>query len=192
MTSTGINQGLNETSKPSSKVLKPPGGGSNICFGGEPDPAPARQSQRGHVAPQQQQRTTKAPFGESEHVVKILPQTRGSDSKSRIFGDCNDVVAPRRSSSSNTHSNIFGEGDDVDAKKRNDSNGNYDPITGQKYETTACHQPPPKPVPTSNYKPLPSAADGPGTMQSVSGKAQDVRTSSRVTNPPGGPTTKLW
>ncbi|KAK6173048.1 hypothetical protein SNE40_016582 [Patella caerulea] len=146
MTSTGINQGLGDEQKPTSRVLRPPGGGASNIFGGEADPPPKRQSQRAHVSQQPSQGQTKKLFGESDHVEKILPQTRGF----------------------------------------------YNPITGEAYEKTACSAPPPKPKPVDNYQPLPSAGDGPGVMQSTSGKAQDVRTSSRVLNPPGGPTTKLW
>ncbi|CAB3246768.1 unnamed protein product [Arctia plantaginis] len=40
MTSTSINVGLNDNTRASSRVLRPPGGGHTDIFGGEPEPQP--------------------------------------------------------------------------------------------------------------------------------------------------------
>lgn len=40
MTSTSFNVGLNDNTRSSSRVLRPPGGGHTDIFGGEPEPQP--------------------------------------------------------------------------------------------------------------------------------------------------------
>ncbi|XP_071951482.1 uncharacterized protein [Antedon mediterranea] len=86
MTTTDVFQGM-AGPKPSSRVLNPPGGKSNISmFGGDDTPAPAPAKK---TSPQQQQQTTSI-IGTPAQSAK----PRNLDTRSNIFGSDKPVPAP--------------------------------------------------------------------------------------------------
>ncbi|KAK7097779.1 jupiter microtubule associated homolog 1-like [Littorina saxatilis] len=149
MSTTSTFSGLTDEAKPSSRVLRPPGGASSNIFGA-PDPAPAASAK---------QRTAGG----------------GKPSDSAIFG----------ASSAGS-----GQGNGGQRAARD---GAYNPITGTDYKDLAPnhHALHVKETPKAQKEqpPLPCSDD---QYQARGGKMQNVQTSTRVTNPPGGKTTKLW
>ncbi|XP_025085233.1 jupiter microtubule associated homolog 1-like [Pomacea canaliculata] len=150
MTTTSTFSGLNEDAKPTSRVLKPPGGGSSNIFGAEAS-ASAAKPKAGTKKP-----TDSGVFGKTD-------TGHGSDR------------------------------DNSAGRNRTARDGSYNPITGADYkDLVPTHhalnvKEPPKPQ--KEQPPLPYSD---GEFQVKEGKAQNVHTSSRVTNPPGGKTHKLW
>ncbi|XP_076446625.1 uncharacterized protein LOC143283994 isoform X1 [Babylonia areolata] len=224
MTTTSTFSGMNEEAKPSSRVLRPPGGGSSNIFG-TPDPTPAASA-----------RTTGKPadsgiFDASSDAASKGSAQRsardGDDSFNRLFGDkaSSPAVSQKGTSASqrvdthanlfgdvpespqektpaksqSTHENLFGEpvasarGDRAAGRYAGRGRGSYNPITGSDYKDLAPNHHAlhvkEAPKPQKEQPPLPCSD---GEYQAREGKMQNVQTSTRVTNPPGGKTHKLW
>ncbi|XP_076446627.1 uncharacterized protein LOC143283994 isoform X3 [Babylonia areolata] len=144
MTTTSTFSGMNEEAKPSSRVLRPPGGGSSNIFG-TPDPTPAASA-----------------------------RTTGKPADSGIFDASSDAASKG-------------------SAQRSARDGSYNPITGSDYKDLAPNHHAlhvkEAPKPQKEQPPLPCSD---GEYQAREGKMQNVQTSTRVTNPPGGKTHKLW
>nr|XP_057904329.1 jupiter microtubule associated homolog 2 [Doryrhamphus excisus] len=103
MTSTNMFQGLDTGSKPSSRVLRPPGGGSSNLFGGyeEESPQPRR--------PNKMSSNVFASPEESQAIPKRSNPPGGKSSG--IFGEPESPVQPQRPAPpGGPTSNIFGSG----------------------------------------------------------------------------------
>ncbi|XP_067663500.1 jupiter microtubule associated homolog 1-like isoform X2 [Haliotis asinina] len=176
MTTTTNMSGLAGDEKPTSRVLRPPGGGSSDIFGTSSAPASAPR--------QQNQRNGSNIFGGPEEPSPSRAQANNSSTQSNLFGMEPHVLA---------------------GKGRNQSK--FNPITGEPYEnldsSPAASPAAPTVTPQQQQQPQqmasPSAAaseqtgGGDNALQAKEGKAQPgVHTSSRVLNPPGGVTHKLW
>ncbi|XP_076446626.1 uncharacterized protein LOC143283994 isoform X2 [Babylonia areolata] len=196
MTTTSTFSGMNEEAKPSSRVLRPPGGGSSNIFG-TPDPTPAASA-----------RTTGKPadsgiFDASSDAASKGSAQRsardGDDSFNRLFGDkaSSPAVSQKGTSASqrvDTHANLFGDVPESPQEKTPaKSQSSYNPITGSDYKDLAPNHHAlhvkEAPKPQKEQPPLPCSD---GEYQAREGKMQNVQTSTRVTNPPGGKTHKLW
>ncbi|PVD35049.1 hypothetical protein C0Q70_06330 [Pomacea canaliculata] len=214
MTTTSTFSGLNEDAKPTSRVLKPPGGGSSNIFGAEAS-ASAAKPKAGTKKPTDSGVFGKTDTGHGSDRDNSAGRNRtardGDDSFNRLFGDPGSSPVSAKSTEQqrkggDTHFNIFG--DDISAQGEGflcttpghssgrysgKGRGSYNPITGADYkDLVPTHhalnvKEPPKPQ--KEQPPLPYSD---GEFQVKEGKAQNVHTSSRVTNPPGGKTHKLW
>ncbi|XP_013885731.1 jupiter microtubule associated homolog 2 [Austrofundulus limnaeus] len=109
MTSTNMFQGLGTDSKPSSRVLRPPGGGSSDLFGGyEDDSAPSRR-------PNKMASKVFAPPEEPQSVSRRSNPPGGKSSG--IFGEAEAPVQPQRPAPpGGASSGIFGSAESVPAQ----------------------------------------------------------------------------
>lgn len=178
MTTTSTMSGLRDE-KPTSRVSRPPGGASSNIFGTDDMPSgPPHAGKRQHA---QTENTT-----------------------SNIFGNSADKVPSREHSSANMFS---GEPHKLAGKGRNQKQppSRFNPITGEPYDESGNptdgapeeypqpRQPPKQATSSFNYGSLPEPEVDDSNMQTSPGKAlPDVHTSSRVINPPGGISHKLW
>jgi hypothetical protein len=131
---------MNEEGKPSSRVLRPPGGGSSNIFGPpEPvQPSPSKPYQRSNL------------LGGAEPAAAAQPaQTKQADgSKDRLFGD----APPRESPKPANNAKGQGQFNPITGKAycENSENSNeyksaksaspagaYNPITGEAYDKPA-------------------------------------------------------
>jgi len=118
MTSTNIQIGLSENSRSSSKVLKPPGGGSSDIFGnGNGTTAATPRSNKGHQAS-----NIFAPPLQKSCNGDNFRRNPNMDSHNRLFGD---VERPYTPAKNHFKSNIpLGGADSVDSTPRtNGTNG---------------------------------------------------------------------
>jgi len=125
MTSTNIHIGLSENSRSSSKVLKPPGGGSSDIFGnGSGNIAATPRSNRGH----QTSNIFAAPTEKTCNGDKIR-RNPNMDSHNRLFGEVDRPYTPAKN---HFKSNIpLGGADSVDSTPRtNDTNGKANGTNG--------------------------------------------------------------
>ncbi|XP_046561838.1 jupiter microtubule associated homolog 1-like isoform X2 [Haliotis rubra] len=175
MTTTTKMSGLADSEKPSSRVLRPPGGGSSDIFGTATAPASAPR--------QQNQRNGSNIFGGPEEPSPSRSQANNSSTQSNLFGMEPHVLAGKGRNQSKFNP-ITGEP--------------YDNVESSPAASPAA----PAVTPQQQQQPQtasPSAAaseqtgGGDGALQAKEGKAQPaVHTSSRVLNPPGGVAHKLW
>ncbi|XP_054615486.1 jupiter microtubule associated homolog 2 [Dunckerocampus dactyliophorus] len=106
MTSTNMFQGLDTGSKPSSRVLRPPGGGSSNLFGGYEEESP--QSRR----PNKMASNVFASPDESQAIPKRSNPPGGKSSG--IFGEPQPPVQPQRPvPPGGPTSNIFGSAENA-------------------------------------------------------------------------------
>lgn len=150
MTTTDLYSGYDRDGKPTSRVLRPPGGGSSNIFGNEPDPQQQlRQQEQTPVLDRNQ--------NQSEPAAR-QPFQQQEDTRS-----ANKARKPA-----------------------------YNPITGEEYpddygkkrsQAVKSEEEEDKNEETKEEKSTPTATATPG---------KNVRTSSRVLQPPGGATTQLW
>ncbi|XP_076468551.1 uncharacterized protein LOC143299233 [Babylonia areolata] len=145
MTTTSTFSGIQDESKTSSRVLKPPGGGSSNIFGPS-DSSPSHKARPGACKPSE---------------AGVFTSTSDSSMKS--------------------------------AAQRSARDGHYNPITGADYKDLAPNHHAlhvkELPKPQKEQPPLPCSDE---QYQAKGGKMQNVQTSTRITNPPGGKTHKLW
>uniref|UniRef100_A0A1B6IJF6 Microtubule-associated protein Jupiter n=1 Tax=Homalodisca liturata TaxID=320908 RepID=A0A1B6IJF6_9HEMI len=112
MTSTSFNVGLTTGTRNSSKVLKPPGGGSSDIFGTSAEPTEPQRKTRTHL--------TSSIFG--EETVTPSRNKAGNDSFYNLFGN-DSQVRPVSAFKDKTKSNIILDDEvstnttDRDAKK---------------------------------------------------------------------------
>ncbi|KAJ3601165.1 hypothetical protein NHX12_032138 [Muraenolepis orangiensis] len=211
MTSTNVFQGLDNASKPSSRVLRPPGGGSSNLFGSyEEDAAPTRRSNKmssGIFGPADEPR---------EAVVRRSNPPGGKTSG--IFGGAEaQAQQPRLKPPGGLTSNIFGgtEAGQTQSPSRSHPNKPKDNISVKPEPQPPAPQPtvtqaevkeePVSPPPASPAKVV--AADPPATPEPAPepapvsattfpdddfGKNHEPhlgpkpRSHNRVLNPPGG------
>ncbi|KAK7097780.1 hypothetical protein V1264_004709 [Littorina saxatilis] len=219
MSTTSTFSGLTDEAKPSSRVLRPPGGASSNIFGA-PDPAPAasaKQRTAGGGKPSDSAIFGASSAGSGQGNGGQRAARDGDDSFSHIFGNTasSPALGSRGTSVSqrvNTHDNLFGDTRSSPEPSTPNASGNsyqhifgdtasegpkatgaYNPITGTDYKDLAPnhHALHVKETPKAQKEqpPLPCSDD---QYQARGGKMQNVQTSTRVTNPPGGKTTKLW
>ncbi|XP_012286628.1 microtubule-associated protein Jupiter isoform X2 [Orussus abietinus] len=132
MTSTGTFQGLLHSSRKSSKVLKPPGGGSSDIFGAGPEDANPRR-----VKNHNQSQLGSAIFGDSNGPSagngQDTPRASkpGNDSYSRLFGPPDAPPTPNSKNHMRSHISLSGEspGASSPAKSTNSSTGNLNGLT---------------------------------------------------------------
>ncbi|XP_046377269.2 jupiter microtubule associated homolog 1-like isoform X2 [Haliotis rufescens] len=179
MTTTSNMCGLKEDEKPSSRVLRPPGGASSDIFGTSTAPTSAPR--------QQNQRNGSNIFGGPEEPSPSRAQANNS-SQSNLFGMEPHVLAGKGRNQSKFNP-ITGEPyeDAVSPAAAPAA-----PVVKQQQE----QQPQPQ-QPQQTASPSAAASDqsgqGDASLQAGEGKAQPgVHTSSRVLNPPGGVAHKLW
>lgn len=116
MTSTNMYQGLEAGSKPSSRVLQPPGGGSSNLFGGYEDDAASRR-------PNKMASKVFAPPEEPQSVPRRSNPPGGKSSG--IFGEPEPAAQPQRPIPPGGHtSNIFGAGESAPVQSQNRSHPN--------------------------------------------------------------------
>lgn len=125
MTSTNIHIGLSENSRSSSKVLKPPGGGSSDIFGhGNGNTAATPRSNKGHMA----SNIFAAPSAKTCNGDNHR-RNPNMDSHNRLFGE---VERPYTPAKNHQKSSIpIGGADSVDATPRtNGTNGKANGTNG--------------------------------------------------------------
>uniref|UniRef100_U5ERZ6 Microtubule-associated protein Jupiter n=1 Tax=Corethrella appendiculata TaxID=1370023 RepID=U5ERZ6_9DIPT len=124
MTSTNIQIGFGENSKSSSKVLKPPGGGSSDLFG--PEPQVQRTSSKNRMQSNIfADEPTPAKNGESRRNNTV-------DSHNRLFGEAGRPYTPAKN---HMKSNLPIGGDETDKANGKTANGNGHHYTNGKSET---------------------------------------------------------
>ncbi|XP_005102887.1 jupiter microtubule associated homolog 1 [Aplysia californica] len=170
MTTTSTFQGMDTDSRNSSRVLNPPGGASSNIFGGNTEDTPPQKKQ----------------------------QLRNADNVNRGSND------------------IFNQGPvggSAAQDKGRNQRGAYNPITGQPYDTPkpqaaaqpAVSQPEPKQsevkvaeasgseaAKSVEASPPPANDPKPSAAQPAPAVVSQEHTSTRVSQPPGGRSTKLW
>lgn len=134
MTSTNFTVGFGENSKASSKVLKPPGGGSSDLFGAE------------HLAPSTPRTMSKnrmqsnifaAPADAHKNGGSETPRrtTQGQDSHNRLFGEVNRPFTPAKN---HMKSNLpIGNGQDHPDAGSKHTNGKANGVAHQNGNGTA-------------------------------------------------------
>lgn len=134
MTSTNFTVGFGENSKASSKVLKPPGGGSSDLFGAE------------HLAPSTPRTMSKnrmqsnifaAPADAHKNGGSETPRrtTQGQDSHNRLFGEVNRPFTPAKN---HMKSNLpIGNGQDHPDAGSKHTNGKTNGVAHQNGNGTA-------------------------------------------------------
>lgn len=135
MTSTNIHIGLSENSRSSSKVLKPPGGGSSDIFGhGNGNSAATPRSNKGHMASNifaaPLAKTCNDRQGEYRYffIGDNHRRNPNMDSHNRLFGE---VERPYTPAKNHQKSSIPFGGDSVDATPRtNGTNGKANGTNG--------------------------------------------------------------
>ncbi|XP_051988185.1 jupiter microtubule associated homolog 2-like [Xyrauchen texanus] len=201
MTSTNMFQGLDNNSKPSSRVLRPPGGGSSNLFGGyEDDTSAARRPNK----------TSSSIFAPAEEPQGSFKRSNPPGGKSSgIFGG---PEAPsthsKQMSRSGASSNIFGDSESTLPSVKSHPNKPKDnlsvgvpatpdppvPKLEKAVELVKAEAVSPKPTP-EKVPPTPAPAatknSEPATMQ-ASEKDHEPhlgprpRSHNKVINPPGG------
>ncbi|XP_048868927.1 jupiter microtubule associated homolog 2 [Brienomyrus brachyistius] len=119
MTSTNTFQGMDSSSKPSSRVLRPPGGGSSNLFGCDESPASpvnraSKMASNIFVAgeePQTSPKRTNPPGGKSsgifsEGATPVSRPTASSTSNNNIFADSPNNLPSTRSHPNKPKDNI--------------------------------------------------------------------------------------
>ncbi|XP_059169336.1 jupiter microtubule associated homolog 2-like isoform X2 [Physella acuta] len=193
MTTTSTFQGMNTDSKPSSRVLNPPGGASSNIFGGYEDNTPAQRTPIKNN-PDNVNRGNNDIFHQGSHPEAVAPHIRNNpDNVNRGSSD------------------IFNQGPHASASAPNKNS--RAPRSGELYEQAPKNKPEPyntgvtshhaegdcqveqESVPTTDTK---AQASGQASQQNQGGifgggasDSQDHR-STRVSQPPGGRSTKLW
>ncbi|XP_063790706.1 jupiter microtubule associated homolog 2 [Pseudophryne corroboree] len=183
MTSTHTFLGLESDSKPSSRVLKPPGGGSSCIFGNAEEVS----------APRRQQKASNNIFGSAPEQENAPRKSNPPGGKtSGIFQDPGPVhAAPRQNPSGGKGNNIFGEGQMPTSPKAH-PNKPKDNITLKEPEVTKTATPvkvdPPAPKPevkTPVAKERVVVPD-PALAAHEPHLGPRPRSHNRVLNPPGG------
>ncbi|XP_034045471.1 jupiter microtubule associated homolog 2 isoform X2 [Thalassophryne amazonica] len=115
MTSTNMFQGLDNSAKPSSRVLQPPGGGCSNLFGCEEDAAPSRR-------PNKMSSTVFAPPAESQNIPRRSNPPGGKTSG--IFEPEPPAQPKKPIPPGGLSSNIFGSVESVPAQSPTRSHPN--------------------------------------------------------------------
>jgi len=201
MTTTNTFSGIGEGQRISSRVLKPPGGGSSIAFGGDDEPArPTKSANPSATAPQDNSQSN-GTVQNGNHTNGQTPTTNGTCNGTTSNGSMTPngstpttASSPSSAKSQDTQNRLFGgsnnstNGKDTPSKPKvrdhmrssifgddgNTSSRNGTPNgtgTPSACETTAKATPEP---------PKPSSAPA----------AQPAQAKTRV--PPGGFSTALW
>lgn len=165
MTTTSTYQGLGEDTKPTSRVLRPPGGGSSNIFGAEPV-----------------QRTPNRP--QSNDIFGTGPAEPVEEHKGKRRGGPAD----------NSRDNVFGgsttadSGSNTRAENKRRGQGAFNPITGE----PIAGSPQKEPEEEERKRREPEQTKERGDEGSQPGQ-QALHTSSRVLAPPGGKSSgPLW
>lgn len=197
MTTTDVFQGVG--GKNSSRVLAAPGGKSSICFGA-PDEAPSQPVAAPTANPVQGSPVSHAKpddhdshnmiFGDSD--VQSTPDSQKVKKIAKGTGQYNPTTGDGQCSGYNPVTGEDYEKHDSDKvsprqKYANDqTRGAYNPITGELYEDS------PKDIDENKSK----AEKARGDFNPITGEAyvpkKEVHTSTRVRQPPGGVSSKLW
>uniref|UniRef100_A0A0A9XE04 Microtubule-associated protein Jupiter n=1 Tax=Lygus hesperus TaxID=30085 RepID=A0A0A9XE04_LYGHE len=181
MTSTGTFQGMN-LSRNSSKVLKPPGGGSSDIFGSNDEGGAARRVQKNHLA---------SNVFLSDEPAPSTPARSPGNSHSRLFGPASPPKAsPRPNRSVSKILPFDAEGNEAA------SNGNS-PLKGlspSKSVTNGdAHDAADAPMTNGNTSPITNGNRiTNGGSQITNGGAQAQAPASRNRVPPGGYSSGLW
>jgi len=186
------------TEKPTSRVLNPPGGRSNNIFGFGDEPAEPTRSGKGRVNGAATQQESNNGINGHHYPASAAgaPVVVVNDRmKSNIFGDSGNAA--------NTSSSAAAASTQAQANKLN-RRGGFNPITGKPYDedvsagggADAIRKSPAKEAPPPSSKDVPNENQVPTANNSVVGggnpHAKELHTSSRVLQPPGGKSTKLW
>uniref|UniRef100_A0A3Q3WN22 Uncharacterized protein n=1 Tax=Mola mola TaxID=94237 RepID=A0A3Q3WN22_MOLML len=201
MTSTNMFQGMDTSAKPSSRVLRPPGGGSSNLFGGyEDDAAPSRR-------PDKMASKVFAPPEQSQNVPRRSNPPGGKTSG--IFGEPESSAQPQKNvPPGGPSSNIFGATESAPVQSPSRSHPNKPKVGHAPMLPEAeVSQPdvkeeaaPPVPTPTKEQPPpdlsscssASSSSPPPGRDQGADLKNHEPhlgpkpRSHNRVLNPPGG------
>jgi len=166
--------------KPTSRVLNPPGGRSNNIFG-----TSAADEAR-----------------EKDNIVKqeaLANKTNRNESSTSMFSGAGEPIAHRdchKSGSDRQKSSIFEEEVNRVGNPRQAKRTGYNPITGKSYEdeeedrrqlTEKSNAIKADKAEKHDAQPHLSQSEQP-----AAGAANPIHTSSRVLQPPGGRSTKLW
>jgi len=133
MTTTNVYQGMDESGKPTSRVLRPPGGGSSFTLGGGDDTPP-----RAPVAPLPAQ---PSPAGTA---TLFKPEQENVEAyRDRLFGG-GQTTEVKKKAGGNPKNMGFNpitgiphaspEDKDEKEEKNNNAGGTYDPITGKELQ----------------------------------------------------------
>ncbi|KAI8799199.1 hematological and neurological expressed 1 protein-like isoform X1 [Biomphalaria glabrata] len=203
MTTTSTFQGMNTDGKPSSRVLNPPGGASSNIFGFDDSATPQKTPVKNN--PDNVNRGNNDIFHQGNHPVESTPNVRNSNNVNRgsndIFNQGAGVSAAQP------------------AKSTRAPRSAYNPITGEAYEQTSTKQ---EQVTAQKCEEKPSSekqeAETPGSVKQEAEAADNLKQealpevkkqdnggilgsntnkpqdhpSTRVSQPPGGRSTKLW
>ncbi|XP_053326880.1 jupiter microtubule associated homolog 2 [Spea bombifrons] len=184
MTSTHTFLGLESDSKPSSRVLKPPGGGSSCIFGGPEESA----------APTRSHRMTSNIFGTPAEPQNAPKRSNPPGGKpSGIFADTPAApISQRAHPSPAKSSNIFADGELPNSPKAH-PNKPKDNITLKEpevKENTPVKAAPPAPAPKEEKPPAPKEVKPPAPDPALAAHEPHLgprpRSHNRVLNPPGG------
>ncbi|XP_041673154.1 jupiter microtubule associated homolog 2 [Cheilinus undulatus] len=214
MTSTNMFQGLDTGSKPSSRVLRPPGGGSSNLFGGYEEDAgasrrPNKMASSVFAPPEQPQSgpkrsnppggKTSGIFGEPEPPAQPQRPIPPGGPTSNIFGDAESapVVSPSRSHPNKPKDNLsVGIEPESPAPVAKDSQSEVKeeaapPVPAQE-EPAAEAAAPPQPEPSSSVSPPPQSAEAGQLKNHEPHLGPKPRSHNRVLNPPGGKSSVMF
>ncbi|XP_074553669.1 jupiter microtubule associated homolog 2 [Halichoeres trimaculatus] len=210
MTSTNMFQGLDSSSKPSSRVLRPPGGGSSNLFGGYEDDAgasrrPNKMASKVFASPEEPQsapRRSNPPggkssgiFGEPEAPAQAQKPMPPGGPTSNIFGaaESEPVLSPSRSHPNKPKDNLsVGPEAESPAPVAKASQPEVKeeaapPAPAQEKPVTEAATPPqPEPSPSSSSPPPQSAQIAEELKNHEPHLGPKPRSHNRVLNPPGG------
>ncbi|XP_040296142.1 jupiter microtubule associated homolog 2 [Bufo bufo] len=188
MTSTNTFHGLETANKPSSRVLKPPGGGSSCIFGNADEGA----------APRRQNKMSSNIFEGPSEPENLPKRSNPPGGKTSIFQDPEPVKSPvRQKTPGGKGSDIFGDAKLPSSPKAhpNKPKDNISLKLEVKNNPTPVKvdppPPPPTPVPTPEEK-IPVAKEekvavpDPGLAAHEPHLGPRPRCHNRVLNPPGG------
>ncbi|KAF7652633.1 hypothetical protein LDENG_00094170 [Lucifuga dentata] len=210
MTSTNMFQGLDTASKPSSRVLRPPGGGSSNLFGGlEEDAAVSRRPNKMTSTifspPQESQDVPKRSnppggkssgiFGQPEHPSQAQKPIPPGGPSSNIFGpaDSAPVQSPSRSYPNKPKDNLsVGPEPPAPVPKVSQPVVKEEPVTPaatpakeEPAAVSACPEPQPSPFSSSSSS-SPATPDQNSLKNHEPHLGPKPRSHNRVLNPPGG------
>lgn len=179
MTTTSMYSGLPGGERPSSRVRAPPGGRSNNIFG-SPEPAPVATEN----APKKENvRPISNVFGESAAPVST-PQH-------------DNVMSKKGGSMDNVKSILFGADStqqQVNAANMKKKRTGINPITGRRYEEEEEAEEEKKKAAAAAASTAPANEENKQVEKEskVEKPAAGIYTSSKVSQPPGGRSTRLW
>jgi len=121
MTTTNVFTGIGEGQRISSRVLKPPGGGSSISFGGEEQVQPSKTTSP--TAPHENNKSN-GTVQNGNHINGQSPTTNGtcngtiSNGSMTPNGSCTTASSPGSAKSLDTQNRLFGGSDHSSPRER--------------------------------------------------------------------------